>query len=218
MKRIRLYIGNRNYSSWSLRAWLVLRRTGAAFEEVVIPLDRPDTARRLRACSPSARVPVLQHGRTTIWESLAIAEYLAEQFPTARLWPREPAARAVARAVSAEMHAGFAALRRHMAMDIRARHPGRGRTAAVASDIRRIEELWRDCRRRYGHGGEFLFGRFSIADAMYAPVVSRFVTYEVALHSPEAAAYRDAVWRWPALREWVAAAAREPWVIEEPAV
>lgn len=214
MKPLCLYIGNRNYSSWSLRAWLALRRTGAAFEEVVIPLDRSDTARKLRAHSPSARVPVLKHGRATVWESLAIAEYLAEQFPTARLWPRDPAARAVARAVSAEMHAGFVALRTRMPMDIRARYPDTGRTPEVAADIRRIVELWSECRRRFGRGGEFLFGRFTIADAMYAPVVSRFVTYGVTLDG-EAAAYRDAVWRWPAMGEWVEAAAHEPWVIEE---
>ncbi len=215
MKPLCLYIGNRNYSSWSLRAWLVLRRTGAAFDEVVIPLDRPDTPDKLRAHSPSARVPVLIHGRTTVWESLAIAEYLAERFPTARLWPREPSARAMARAVSAEMHAGFPALRAHMPMDIRGRYPGVGRTSEVAADIARIVDLWTECRRRFGAGGEFLFGHFTIADAMYAPVVSRFLTYGVALEG-EAAAYRDAVWRWPALREWVEAAAREPWVIEEP--
>ncbi|NIR30944.1 MAG: glutathione S-transferase family protein [Gammaproteobacteria bacterium] len=215
MKPVRLYIGNRNYSSWSLRAWLALKRTGAAFEEVVIPLDRPDTARKLRAHSPSARVPVFKHGRRTVWESLAIAEYLAEQFPTARLWPREPAARAVARAVSAEMHAGFVALRARMPMDVRGRYPGIGRTPEVAADIQRIVELWTECRRRFGGGGEFLFGRFTIADAMYAPVVSRFVSYGVTLDG-KAAAYRDAVWRWPAMREWVQAAAREPWVIEEP--
>jgi glutathione S-transferase len=212
VKRIRLYIGNRNYSSWSLRAWLVLRRTEAAFHEVVIPLDRADSARKLHATSPSGRVPALEHGDTTVWESLAIAEYLAEQFPSARLWPREPRGRAVARSVSAEMHAGFAALRTHMPMDMRARYPGRGRTPAVAADIERIVALWNDCRRRFGAGGEFLFGHFTIADAMYAPVVSRFVTYGVGLEGA-AAAYRDALWRWRPLREWVEAAAQEPWVI-----
>jgi len=213
MNGLRLCIGNKNYSSWSLRAWLALKRTGASFEEVTIPLDRPDSKRRLRAHSPSGRVPVLEHGQFVVWDSLAIAEYLAELYPSARLWPKEPGARAVARAVSAEMHAGFAALREHMPMDVRARRPGRGRGPGVEADIRRIVEIWAECRRRFGAEGEFLFGRFTIADAMYAPVVSRFVTYAVEL--PEtAAAYRDAVWAWPAFGEWVEAAEREPWVIE----
>ncbi len=212
MSELCIHIGNKNYSSWSLRAWLALKQTGAAFAEVLIPLDQSDSRERLRSHSPSGRVPVLRHGDLVVWESIAIAEYLAERFPGARLWPASPAARAVARAVSAEMHAGFVALRTHLSMDMRSRYPGRGRTAEVAEDIGRIITLWTECRARFGSGGDYLFGSFGIADAMYAPVVSRFVTYGVELDGV-AAAYRDAVWAWPALQEWVTAAHAEPWVI-----
>ncbi|MFO1431556.1 MAG: glutathione S-transferase family protein [Candidatus Competibacteraceae bacterium] len=212
MNDLCIYLGNKNYSSWSLRAWLPLKQTGVPFREVIIPLSQADSREQLRAHSPSGRVPVLTHDRLIIWESLAIAEYLAETFPTARLWPAVPAARAVARAVSAEMHAGFAALRTHLPMDMRRRYPSREWPAEVGEDIRRIVELWTDCRRRFGAGGDFLFGTLSIADAMYAPVVSRFITYGVELDGP-AAAYRDAVWAWSALQEWVQAAAVEPWTI-----
>ncbi|MFQ6022496.1 MAG: glutathione S-transferase family protein [Acidiferrobacterales bacterium] len=209
-----IYLGNKNYSSWSLRAWLVLKHSGATFDESVIPLDQASTKERIRTHSPSGRVPVLRHGDYTIWESLAIAEYLAELFPSANLWPKQLTARAVARAVSAEIHAGFAALRAHLPMDTRARYPMKQSSAQVDADIRRIVAIWIDCRERFGNGGDFLFGPFTIADAMYAPVVSRFVTYSVDL-DPVAAAYREAVWQWPAMQEWVAAAQAEPWVIEQ---
>ncbi len=215
MAELTITIGNKNYSSWSLRGWLALKQTGAAFDEVVVPLDRPDTKERLLAAGPSARVPVLRHGALTVWDSLAIGEYLAERFPQAGLWPADAEARAVARAVTAEMHAGFAALRDHMPMDLRGRYPGLGRGPGVAEDIARVLAIWEDCRARFGRGGDYLFGGFSLADAAYAPVVTRFVTYEVALEGP-AAAYRDAVVAWPALREWTAAARAEPWVIAFP--
>ena len=215
MAELSITLGNKNYSSWSLRGWLALKQTGAAFAERVVPLDRPGIREQLLAASPSARVPVLQHGDLTVWDSLAIGEYLAERFPEATLWPAETAARAVARAVTAEMHAGFAALRRDLPMDLRNRYPGRDLAPGTARDIARIVEIWQDCRTRFGAGGDFLFGAFSLADAAYAPVVSRFVTYDVAL--PEvAAAYRDAVMAWPAMREWAAAAEAEPWVIDSP--
>lgn len=215
MSVLRIYIGNRNYSSWSLRGWLALKHTGMRFEEKLIALDLPETGAAIRAHSPSGRVPVLEHGSLTVWESLAIAEYLAETYPGARLWPESAAARAVARAVSAEMHAGFASLRTHMPMDVRGRYPGRGRGPGVDEDIERIIRIWSDCRSRFGADGPLLFGAFSIADAMFAPVVSRFLTYEVDL-PPPAAAYRDAVWKLPTVQEWAAAAAAEPWTIEQP--
>lgn len=218
---ITIVIGNKNYSSWSLRPWLALRQTGAAFEEVLIPLDQADSAETLRRRSPTGRVPVLRHGTLVVWESLAICEYLAERFPQARLWPADIAARAHARAVSNEMHAGFADLRRSMPMDIRHRWPLGSRFDRARKDIERVSALWRECRERFGksaedEGGEFLFGRFSIADAMYAPVATRFVTYGVPL-DPVCAAYVKALQAWPAMQEWTAAAAREPWVIADDA-
>jgi glutathione S-transferase len=208
-----LYVGNKNYSSWSLRPWLALKRTGAEFDEVVITLDQPTTRATILKVSPSGRVPVLLHGEFAVWDSLAICEYLAERFPEARLWPADGAARAVARSASAEMHSGFAALRGHLPMNIRSSFPSRGVTPEVQAEINRIVALWRDCRRRFGAGGRFLFGEFTIADAMYAPVVTRFRTYRVALDD-EAQAYCDAVWAMPAMQEWAQAAANEPMVIE----
>jgi glutathione S-transferase len=210
---MQLYIGNKNYSSWSLRPWLALKQTGIAFEEVMILLDQPDSIANLRRRSPSGRVPVLQHDGLTVWESLAICEYLAEQFPAARLWPEDREARARARTVSNEMHAGFAELRRLLPMDISRRWPLGNRMAKVAPNIERITEIWRECRARSG-GGEFLFEGFTIADAMFAPVVTRFVTYSVPL-DPVCSAYVAAVQKWPAMQEWIAAARAEPWVIND---
>jgi glutathione S-transferase len=208
-----IYIGNKNYSSWSLRAWLALKHTGAAFAEEVIPLDEANTRANILRHSPSGKLPVLRHGDRIVWESLAIGEYLAELFPKARLWPSAAEARAVARAVSAEMHAGFAALRSHLPVNLRSSFPGRGVTPEAQADINRITASWRDCRRRFGEGGEFLFGHFTIADAMYAPVVSRFRTYKIALED-ETQRYADAVWALPAMQEWAAAARNEPMIIE----
>ncbi|MGH6927270.1 MAG: glutathione S-transferase, partial [Dongiaceae bacterium] len=192
MADITIYIGNKNYSSWSMRPWLALKHAGAAFEEVMIRLDRAaagdalaaETTANLREHSPSGRVPVLRHGTITVWESLAICEYLSERFPAARLWPDDRAARAHARAVSNEMHAGFGALRDHLPMEISRRWPLGGRIAKVQSDIDRIAAIWRECRDRFGRSGangsgDFLFGGFSIAAAMFAPVTTRFVTYGV---------------------------------------
>lgn len=217
MAEITIFIGNKNYSSWSLRPWLALRQTGVAFEEVVIVLDQAQSAEDLRRHSPTGRVPVLRHGSLVIWESLAICEYLAERFPASRLWPADIAARAHARAVSNEMHAGFGDLRRSMPMDISRRWPLAGRFDRARADIERVTALWRECREKFGRSdgkesGDFLFGRFSIADAMFAPVATRFVTYGVPL-DPVCAAYVHAVQAWPAMQEWTAAAAREPWVI-----
>jgi glutathione S-transferase len=212
-----IYIGNKNYSSWSLRLWLTLKQTGAAFEETMIVLDQPDSATNLRRHSPSGRVPVLQHGTLAIWETLAICEYLAEQFPAARLWPEDREARAHARAVSNEMHAGFAALRHNLPMDISRRWPLGTRMVKAGPDIERVAAIWRECRERFGSrgangDGDFLFGGFTIADAMFAPVATRFVTYSVPL-DPVCSAYVAAMQRWPAMQDWTAAARAEPWVI-----
>jgi glutathione S-transferase len=183
--------------------------TGAPFDEIVIPLDTPETHQNILAQSPSGRVPALKVDGQVIWESLAICEYLAERFPEAGLWPADGPARAHARAVAAEMHAGFAALREHMPFACVERHPGAPRTPETLVDIERTAEIWRDCRARFGAGGDFLFGAFGIADCMYAPVVSRFVTYQVPLDDI-GTAYVDTVWAHPAMRAWVAAAAAEP--------
>jgi glutathione S-transferase len=209
-----LVIANKAYSSWSLRAWLAMKLTGAPFEEILIPLDLPSTAAEIARHSPSGLVPVLRHGRRTVWESIAIIEYLAELFPDAGLWPADTKARATARAVSAEMHAGFRALRANMPMNVRASHPGRGQTREVLADIARITALWSFCRDRYGAGGDYLFGGVSAADAMFAPVCTRFRTYAVALET-DAQAYCDAVFAWPAMVEWLDRAAAEPWRIEK---
>jgi glutathione S-transferase len=207
-----LYIGNKNYSSWSLRAWLVLKQAGVGFDEVVIPLETPTTKAEILRHSPSGSLPCLAHGAVTVWDSLAIAEYVADLFPNAQLWPTDPEARAVARGISAEMHAGFAALRQHMPMNVRSAYPGRGLSPAVQEDINRITALWRDCRRRFAGHKPMLFGEFSIADAMYAPVITRFTTYAVVLDE-DARDYVRQMLELPAMKEWIDAAKREPWTV-----
>jgi len=215
MPDLTIYLGNKNYSSWSLRPWLVLKQTTVAFSEVVIPLYQPTSRETILKYSPSGRVPALRHGDITVWESLAICEYLAESFPTFDLWPKDAAPRAVARAVSAEMHAGFRALREHLPMNIRSSFPGRAITPEVQADINRVMAIWRDCRARFGDGrGPFLFGRFTIADAMYAPIVTRFRTYRIELER-DAEAYCDAIMGLPAMQEWIAAASNEPMIVEQ---
>ncbi len=213
MSRLTLVIGNKNYSSWSLRAWIALTHTGAAFDELRIPLDTPETGARMLRHSAAGKVPVLHDGDVTVWESLAICEHLAERFPEARLWPEDAAARAHARAVSCEMHAGFASLREGMPMNCRAALPGRGQSPEVDRDVARISAIWRRCRERFGGAGDMLFGAFTVADAMFAPVVSRFVTYAVEL-DPVSRAYVDAVSALPAMKAWVAAARAEAERIE----
>jgi len=200
-----LVIGNKNYSSWSLRPWLAMKFLGIDFQELRIPLYGPGAAEEIRRYSPTGKVPCLVDGAARIWDSLAILEYLAESHP---LWPQEPAARAMARSVSAEMHSGFQELRQHMSMNVRRRHPGKGRTPGSLADIARITALWAECREQHGADGEFLFGRFSAADAMYAPVVLRFRTYEVQLPAI-CQAYAVAILTLPAVREWIAAAEAE---------
>ncbi len=225
MTEFTIILGNKAYSSWSLRAWLLLKRSGAAFEEVVIPLDRAGFKVAILAHSPSGRVPALVAGELTVWDSLAIAEYLHERYPEAGLWPENPAARAVARAVTAEMHAGFATLRERLPMDLKREPLAPGEapggidtsTGALGAEIARIVEIWTDCRGRSPNhapgGGPFLFGEFGAADAFYAPVATRLRSYGVALEGA-AADYRDALLAWPDLVAWTEAARAEPWVIE----
>jgi glutathione S-transferase len=208
-----IYIGNRVYSSWSLRGWLPLKQLGVAFDEVMIPLYVEGGKAAILEHSPSGKVPALRHRGRMIWESLAIGEYLAEQFPAAKLWPEYADARALARAVSAEMHAGFPNLRKELPMNLRRTVPGRVFTAEAKSEIERIKAIWREARVRFGGGGPFLFGSFTVADAMYAPVVSRFRTYEVELDA-ECRRYADAVWNLPAMQAWRDDAAKETIVIE----
>jgi glutathione S-transferase len=209
---LRLIIGNKNYSSWSFRPWIAMKVAGIDFEEEVISLDAPDFKARVSAVSGTGKVPVLVDGDIHVWESLAILDYLAEKLPQARLWPADAKARAQARAGAAEMHAGFAPLRRHCPMNMWRPVRPRELTPEVEADIRRIEAIWTDCRTRFGADGRFLFGSFGAADAMYAPVVSRFETYGIKVGAA-ARTYMAAVAGLPAWAEWRSAALRETWVL-----
>ena len=215
MAGLLLLIGNRKYSSWSLRSWIVLRQAGIKFDEKFVALQQPDTGAKILKYSPSGKVPFLRHGKIEVWESLAICEYLNEAFPKAGLWPKDKAARAHARAVSNEMHAGFAELRRHLGMDVSRQIDVPARIEAVRGEVDRVAAIWSQCRRKFGKGGPFLFGKFSIADGMYAPVATRFTTYGVKL-PPVPAAYVKTMMNLPAMQEWIAAAKQEPWSIEYP--
>ena len=208
MTRPTLVIANKNYSSWSMRPWVLLRALGIDFEEVQLKFESDAWRRHIGRWSPTGLVPVLWIDGEQIWESLAIVETVAERFPDRPVWPRDPAARAHARAVCAEMHAGFRAVRGTMPMNIRGAHPGKGMTPESRRDIDRIVAIWTGCRERFGRGGELLFGAFTAADAYYAPVVMRFATYAVEL-PPVARAYADAVQALPAVREWCAVARAE---------
>jgi glutathione S-transferase len=206
---LHLYVGSYRLSSWSLRPYLVLTHTGAAFETTVIALDEPTTHDEIAKVSPTGRIPVLHHDGALIWDSLAICEYLAEQFPSAVLWPVERLARARARAISAEMHAGFAALRREMPFAIAESRPGQGHTQEAMADVQRVLAIWREQRSApLANEGPFLFGRFSIADAMFAPVATRLVTYGVEL-DPVCQRYVDAIYALPGLQQWKREADRE---------
>jgi glutathione S-transferase len=209
---MRLYIGNKNYSSWSLRAWLPMRHAGIAFEEELLPLDLPGSKENILARSPSGRVPCLIHDDLVVWDTLAIGEYLAETFPEKKLWPEQGTARARARSVCAEMHSGFAALRKEMPMNIRAEGRKVTPSDAAKGDLARVLAIWADARARFGAGGPFLFGAFSLADAFYAPVASRCRTYGVPLEG-SARAWVDHVLALPAMKEWTVAARKETWVI-----
>jgi glutathione S-transferase len=203
-----LYIGDRNLSSWSMRAWLATVVSGADFEEVVIRLDRPDTQAKLQAVSPTQQVPLLKHGEITVWDSLAICEYVADLFPEARLWPEDPHRRAHARAVSAEVHAGFHALRRELPMKIAARSPRPQLGAQADAELTRLFDSLSHCRARYHGFGPYLFGSFSIADCMYAPMWTRMITYGIALPA-SLETYREMLYARPAMQRWIGAAEAE---------
>lgn len=213
-----LVIGNKVHSSWSLRPWILMRQLGIPFDEVLIPFSNPfhspEWKAKVRQYSPAAKVPALVDGEVAVWESLAILEYVAEMRPDLPVWPRDPAARAMARSISAEMHAGFGALRSACPMNLGKKYGEKDRGPDVVNDVARITEIWRTARERFGAGGAFLFGAFGAADAMYAPVVTRFDTYSIPV-DPMARAYMDAVLGTEAFREWHAAAVAETWIVPE---
>ena len=210
---LKLVIGNKNYSSWSMRPWLALRAGGIAFEEIFIPLYTGETdKKRILDFTPSGKVPALIDGDIRVWDSLAIIEYVAERFPQARLWPEDRAARAHARSISAEMHSGFMALRNECGMNLHRPVGAIDLSANARGDIARIQQIWTECRARYGKSGPFLFGAFGGADAMFAPVVHRFLTYAIEVE-PEVREYMDAMISLPAFAEWTRAGLAETLII-----
>ena len=211
MSEFHLIVGNKKYSSWSLRPWILMTHLGVSFRETIVPLDTPEFKGQISRYSPTRRVPVLQHGELTVWDSLAICEYIAES--TGRGLPASREARAVARSVSAEMHSGFATLRTEWPFSALARNRRTRMTAGLEADIKRIDESWSDCRSRFGQsGGPWLFGDYSIADAMYAPVVLRFDTYGATL-SETSREYVTTVLEDPSLQKWLGGAQDEPWTL-----
>lgn len=215
MTQLTLVIGNKNYSSWSLRPWLAMKQFGLEFNEIRIPLyNDPDCSLKIRQYSSSGKVPVLLHDKQTVWDSLAICEYLAETFPTLQWWPEDKAARALARSISAEMHSGFQNLRQNMPMNCRTKYPGKGLEPGVQQDIDRITSIWQESRQKFGAGGNFLFGNFTIADAFFAPVVLRFVAYDVQLDTVSRD-YVESVLALPTMQEWINAAKNETEVIPQ---
>jgi len=214
MSDLTLVIGNKNYSSWSMRPWVLLKQLGIPFDEVKLRFNSDEWEKNIARWSPSGLVPVLWRGDLSVWDSLAIMEAVNEWFPDRGVWPREPAARAFARCAAAEMHSGFRDLRGSMPMNIRASHPGKGMNAGVQANIDRIVELWTEARKRFGAGGPFLFGAFTACDAMYAPVVMRFRTYAVTLPA-EAARYCDAMREAPGVRAWIDGALEEKEFVPE---
>ena len=207
-----LVIANKCYSSWSLRPWLLMKQLGIAFDEILIPLDLPDTKAKVLKHSPAGKVPILIDGDVTVWESIAIMEYVGEAFGVP-VWPGDRKARALARAVAAEMHAGFSALRSACPMNLGKTFPRRDRGDAVARDVARFAEIVRDARQLFGQGGPFLFGAFSAADAMYAPLVTRLATYSFDL-DPTTRAYADAILSLPSFQEWRSAGLEETWIVD----
>jgi glutathione S-transferase len=214
MADLTLVIGNMNYSSWSMRPWVLLRQLGIPFEQAKLRFHSAEWDAQIARWSPSRLVPVLWRGEQSVWDSLAIMEALDEWYPAHGVWPRDPVARAFARCAAAEMHSGFRDLRSNMPMNIRASHPGKGMNPAVQADIDRIQALWGEARRRFGGAGPFLFGEFCAADAMYAPVVMRFQTYAVAL-APESAKYCGAIRAAAGVRAWVEESSLETEVVAE---
>lgn len=213
MKTFTLVIGNKNYSSWSLRAWILMKYFKIPFKEIVIPLRQENSQRELLKYSPSGKVPMLIDGNLKIWDSLAIAEYLAEKFPKKNLWPKERSPRAWARSISAEMHSGFVLLRKNCPMDVRSRKEPKVKSDALDNDIKRVCAIWSECLSASKGKGSFLFGKFSIADAMYLPVVFRFETYGITIPK-DLQRYSQAMLSIPVVKEWQAASIKEPWVIE----
>jgi glutathione S-transferase len=216
MAELKLAIGNKNYSSWSMRPWLALRASGIPFAETVIPLytDNPADKAQILAFSRAGKVPVLVDGDITVWDSLAIIEYIAERYPEKKLWPDDVAARAHARSICAEMHSGFVPLRSECGMNLHREVRAIALSADAKANVAGIEEIWRECRRRYGAGGSFLFGRFGAADAMYAPVVHRFRTYAIEV-AADTRAYMDTMMMLPAFKEWTRDGIAETLVIEK---
>lgn len=214
---LKLFIGNKAYSSWSMRGWLAVKQSGLPFEEIVVPLYDEEWNRRREGdefAPSSGKVPILWDDDSVVWDSLAIIEYLAEKAGRDKFWPEGETARAMARSMAAEMHSSFANLRRECPMNIRNRYPAKALPAEVQADIIRVVSLWAEARSRFGSNGDFLFGEFGAADIMYAPIVSRFATYSVTL--PRfAATYCEAIFAHPFVQDWIAAAQEEPWVIEK---
>lgn len=208
-----LYIANKLYSSWSLRPWMLMTAFGIPFQETVIPMYQPDTKERMRAVSPTGKMPCLVDGDVTVWESLAILEYLAEKFPGKGVWPKDAKARAHARAVCSEMHAGFQALRNACPMNLGKRFAPRADLGPdVADNVARLGQVWLEAKARFGGNGRFLYGEFSAADAMFAPVVTRLDTYQIPV-DPQVRGYMDAVLFHPAFTAWRKAALTEPWTV-----
>jgi glutathione S-transferase len=208
-----LVIGNKNYSSWSLRAWLLLTQFDIEFEELRLRLNDDEFEQNIRHYSPSGLVPVLISGDLRIWDSLAISEYIAEQHPELNCWPKKTAARAVARSISSEMHSGFSQIRTCLPMNCRRKKPAAAISPELADEIDRVRNIWSSCRREYARNGEFLFGGFSIADAMYAPVVLRFDSYGIEVGAMEAE-YMETMRSLPSLQAWISAARAETEIIE----
>jgi glutathione S-transferase len=213
---LKLVIGNKNYSSWSMRPWLAMRAAGIPFEEIFIPLYTDNKADKdsILGFSRAGKVPALIDGDVTVWDSLSIIEYLAERFPDAKLWPQDPAARAHARSISAEMHSGFLLLRNECGMNLHRPVGAVTLSADAQANVARVQEIWTECRDRHGKSGPYLFGAFTAADAMYAPVVHRFRTYAIKV-SPQAQAYMDTMMAQPAFAEWTRAGLAETLVIEK---
>jgi len=209
-----LIIGNKNYSSWSLRPWLLLKVSGIPFNEIKVPLYREDSREKLLEYSPSGKVPALQYDHITCWDSLAICEFIADQYPGLNLWPQDPGMKALARSITNEMHSGFFEIRNLLPMNCRARTNVKQISPKLQGEIDRVCAIWNDCRSRYGADGNFLFGPFTIADAMYAPVATRFITYGIKFGKPEGQ-YVDTILSLPAMQEWLAEAAAEKEVIQE---
>ncbi|NRG19196.1 glutathione S-transferase family protein [Rhizobiales bacterium] len=209
---MRLAIGNKNYSSWSLRAWLAMKLTGADFDEILILLDTPEFKAEVERFSPAGRVPTLIDGDVVVWDSLSIIEYLAEKFPEKGIWPKDQTARANARSIVAEMHSGFQDLRNGYPMNLRRKPASRAEPFDAKKDIERVRDIWRDCREKYSSDGMFLFGDFSAVDCFYAPVVTRFLTYQLPLAGVEKA-YAHAVMEHSFMRQWREEALKEPWIV-----